>query len=161
MFQTIAFITSRSLITMKLTLFIFLLPQGLAQGSSSNTDPGGGKTPPLEIVVKLGSDAILPCDAVDADRSPDLIEWRKNGSKSPIFMKFMSFKPHIDSRYSRRVHMINTSAILLSGAKNTDAGIYRCRTMQSGSESTIITHGRWVVLKVIGKLTHLYCTGVK
>ena len=139
---------------MKLTCLLFLLPVGLAQGSSSNTDPGGGKTPPLEIVVhvKLGSDAILPCDAVDANQPSDLLEWRKNGSKSPIFIKFMNFKPHIDSRYSRRLHMINSSAILLSGAKNSDAGIYRCRTMQSGSESTILTHGRWVVLKVIGKL---------
>lgn len=144
-----------------ISCFFSMFQRGLAQGSSSNTDPGGGKTPPLDIVVKLGSDAILPCDAVDADHSPDLLEWRKNGSKSPVFMKFMNFKPHIDSRYSRRVHMINSSAILLSGAKDTDAGIYRCRTMQSGSESTIVTHGRWVVLKVIGKLTHLYCTGVK
>ncbi|PFX26807.1 uncharacterized protein LOC111328463 isoform X2 [Stylophora pistillata] len=133
-----------------ISCFFSMFQRGLAQGSSSNTDPGGGKTPPLDIVVKLGSDAILPCDAVDADHSPDLLEWRKNGSKSPVFMKFMNFKPHIDSRYSRRVHMIKSSAILLSGAKDTDAGIYRCRTMQSGSESTIVTHGRWVVLKVIG-----------
>lgn len=136
----------------RLTCLIFILTLGLAQGSSSNTDPGGGKGPPLEIAVKLGSDAILPCDAVDPNQPSDLLEWRKNGSKSPIFIKFMNFKPHIDSRYSRRLHMINSSAILLSGAKESDAGIYRCRTMQSGSESTILTHGRWVVLKVTGKL---------
>ncbi len=137
----------------KLTCLIVVLSLGLAQGSSSNTDPGGGKSPPQEIVVKLGSDAILPCDAVDPNQASDLLEWRKNGSKSPIFIKFMNFKPHIDSRYSRRLHMINSSAILLSGAKESDAGIYRCRTMQSGgSESTILKHGRWVVLKVTGKL---------
>ena len=95
---------------------------------------------------------MLPCDAVDPNQPSDLLEWRKNGSKSPIFIKFMNFKPHIDSRYSRRLHMINSSAILLSGAKESDSGIYRCRTMQTGSESTILTHGRWVVLKVTGKL---------
>ena len=136
----------------KVTYLIFILTLGLAQGSSSNTDPGGGKSPPLEIAVKLGSDAMLPCDAVDPNQPSDLLEWRKNGSKSPIFIKFMNFKPHIDSRYSRRLHMINSSAILLSGAKESDSGIYRCRTMQTGSESTILTHGRWVVLKVTGKL---------
>ncbi|XP_020602989.1 protein turtle homolog B-like isoform X2 [Orbicella faveolata] len=131
--------------------FFSSFQRGLAQGSSSNTDPGGGKSPPLEIAVKLGSDAIIPCDAVDPNQPSDLFEWRKNGSKSAIFIKFMNFKPHIDSRYSRRLHMINSSAILLSGAKESDSGIYRCRTMQTGSESTILKHGRWVVLKVTGK----------
>lgn len=129
----------------------FRFTLGLAQESSSNTDPGGGKSPPLEIKVKLGSDAILQCDAVKLGQASQLLEWRKNGSKSPIFVKFMNFKPHIDSRYSRRLHMINSSAVLLSSAKETDAGIYRCRTMQSGAASTILTHGRWIVLKVEGK----------
>ena len=80
-----------------------------------------------------------------------LLEWRRNGSKSAVFMKFMEFTPIIDPRYSRRLHMINSSAILLSSAKESDAGIYRCRTMQSGAESSIITHGRWIVVKVTGK----------
>lgn len=102
--------------------------------------------------MKLGSDAILSCDAVKVDQTSQLLEWRKNGSKSPIFIKFMNFKPHIDSRYSRRLHMINSSAILLSSAKESDAGIYRCRTMQSGADSTILRHGRWIVLKVKGEL---------
>lgn len=47
--------------------------------------------------------------------------------------------------------MINNSAILLSSAKESDAGIYRCRTMQSGGDSTVMNQGRWIVLKVIGK----------
>jgi len=127
---------------------------GLAQGGSSNTDPGGGKSPPLKLAVKIGTDIILPCDAVDPNQPSQLFEWRKNGSKSAIFIKFMSFKPHIDSRYSRRLHMINSSAILLSGAKESDSGIYRCRTMQpTSSETTILQlkHGRWIVLSVTGK----------
>ena len=95
---------------------------------------------------------MLPCDAVDQNQPSDLLEWRKNGSKSSIFIKFMNFKPHIDSLYSHRLHMINSSAILLSGAKESDSGVYRCRTMQTGSESTILKHGRRVVLKVTGKL---------
>ena len=132
-------------------IFFLILILGLAQGSSSNTDPGGGKSPPLQIAVKLGTDVILPCDAVDPNQPSQLFEWRKNGSKSAIFIKFMNFKPHIDSRYSRRLHMINSSAILLSGAKESDSGIYRCRTMQSGSETTILKHGRWIVLKVTGR----------
>ena len=36
-----------------INFFLILIP-GLAQGSSSNTDPGGGKSPPLELAVKIG-----------------------------------------------------------------------------------------------------------
>ena len=136
----------------RLTYLIFILTLGLVQGSLSNIYPGGGKSPPLEFTVKLGTDVVLPCDAVDPNQLSELLEWRKNGSKSPIFIKFMNFKPLVDSRFSHRLHMINSSAILLSGAKESDSGIYRCRTMQTGLESTILTHGRWVILKVTGKL---------
>lgn len=121
------------------------------RGSTQGSDPGGGRHPPLEIKVRLGSDAILQCDAVKPGQDSQLLEWRRNGSKSAVFMKFMEFTPIIDPRYSRRLHMINSSAILLSSAKESDAGIYRCRTMQSGAESSIITHGRWIVVKVTGK----------
>ena len=94
---------------------------------------------------------ILQCDAVKLGQNSLLLEWRKNGSKSAIFMKFMDFTPRIDPRFSRRLHMINSSAILLSSAKESDAGIYRCKTMQSATESAVINHGRWIVLKVTGK----------
>ena len=132
------------------TTCAFLL--GLAQGTSSSTDPGGGIGPPIEVLVKVGSDAILVCDALSESNPSNLIEWRKNGSKSAMFIKFMNFKPHIDSRYSRRLHMINTSAILISGVKESDAGIYRCKTMQTGAESSLFTQGTRIVLKVQGKL---------
>ncbi|XP_074633287.1 uncharacterized protein LOC141892060 isoform X1 [Acropora palmata] len=134
------------------TCFLYTsIQRGFAQGSS-NTDQGGGKIPPLEVEVKLGSDVILQCDAVKLGQNSLLLEWRKNGSKSAIFMKFMDFTPRIDPRYSRRLHMINSSAILLSSAKESDAGIYRCKTMQSATESAVINHGRWIVLKVTGKV---------
>ncbi|XP_067038428.1 uncharacterized protein [Acropora muricata] len=134
------------------TCFLYTsIQRGFAQGSS-NTDQGGGKIPPLELEVKLGSDVILQCDAVKLGQNSLLLEWRKNGSKSAIFMKFMDFTPRIDPRYSRRLHMINSSAILLSSAKESDAGIYRCKTMQSATESAVINHGRWIVLKVTGKV---------
>ena len=101
--------------------------------------------------AQAGADVILNCDAASSVKTFDLIEWRKNGSKSPIFIKFMSFKPHVDKRYSRRLHMVNRTAILIAGVKDSDAGIYRCKTMYSGSTSTVFGQGTPVVLKVKGE----------
>ena len=75
-----------------------------------------------------------------------------NGSKTPIFMKFMKFQnPHVDSRYSRRLHIVNNSAILISGVKVTDAGMYSCRIIRSGSTSFVQIPGTPVILKIKGE----------
>lgn len=122
---------------------------GSAQGSSSasSDDPGGGKA--IVKTVNAGSDIILDC-ATGSGAKADLIEWRKNGSKSAIFIKFMNFKPHVDSKYSRRLHMVNESAILISNIEASDAGIYRCKTMSSGGTDTVFSQGTAIVLKVKG-----------
>ena len=95
---------------------------------------------------------ILDCDtpASSGGASIDLIEWRKNGSKSAIFVKFMNFKPHVDPKYSRRLHLVNGTAILISNVVLSDAGIYRCKTMSSGGADTVLSQGKAVVLKVQG-----------
>lgn len=94
-----------------------------------NIDLGGGKIFLLEIVVKLGLDVILLCDVVDVDWLLDFLEWWKNGLKSLIFMKFMSFKFYIDLCYFCCVYMINIFVILFLGVKDIDVGIYWCRMM--------------------------------
>lgn len=118
--------------------------------SQSSSDPGEGKGPPYVLHAQAGADVILNCDVASSAKTFDLIEWRKNGSKSPIFIKFMNFKPHVDKRYTRRLHMVNRSAILISSVKDSDAGMYRCKTMHSGSASTVFGQGTPVVLKVKG-----------
>lgn len=109
------------------------------------------------IHAQAGADVILNCDVASKGQSINLIEWRRNGSKSSIFIKFMNFKPHVDKRYSRRLHMVNTSAILISNVKLSDAGIYRCKIMQSGQSSTVFRQGTPVVLKVKGELHGACC----
>ena len=106
------------------------------------------------MITKIaGSNVVLDCDTYTDSRPLELINWRLNNSKSPFFAKFMAFKPFIEAQFSRRLHMVNRSAILISRVSTKDSGMYRCKTMVSSAGATSGTFqiGTPIKLTVIGK----------
>ncbi|XP_048588305.1 uncharacterized protein LOC116614255 isoform X2 [Nematostella vectensis] len=109
--------------------FCCIFTLAASPGSAQSPTPG-----PIIIDVKSGSDVILSCDT--GGNSFDLINWSLNNSKSPFFIKFMNFKPYVAAKYARRLHMVNSSAILVSSVTGQDAGRYRCKTMATSTGDT-------------------------
>lgn len=102
----------------------------------------------------------MDCDTNSDGKAFELINWNLNNSKSPIFAKFMDIKPFIDKRFSRRLHIFNNSAILLSSVTPNDAGTYRCKTMvsSSGANAGAMLHGTPIKLNVEGKPRMVFLT---
>lgn len=98
---------------------------------------------------------VLACDTKSNGKEFELINWNLNNSKTPIFAKFMKIKTVIDKRFSRRLHLVNDSAILISSVTPSDTGTYTCKTMVSLTEAGAATlqYGTPIKLIVEGKLT--------
>ncbi|XP_038551950.1 CD276 antigen homolog [Micropterus salmoides] len=85
------------------------------------------------VIVKEGSDAILPCSYSTKDAVEKHFNWKKDGQKV-VFMYGRSFPfgfPNQDEQFEGRVsHFPNlkygNASILISNTKVTDSGIYTC-----------------------------------
>lgn len=126
---------------MKKVQYIIFFLSGIKAAETSKTANQGGSV-------------ILNCELkIEGDKPlQTIIEWRKSGLKSPVFLRFNEYPPNTHPDFTDRVELVNGASLKITRIQEKDEGWYECsiELINDGVDETK-KNGTWVYLNVNSK----------
>ena len=101
------------------------------------------------MTTPVNETVTLNCDT--SHRSYELIEWRRNDTKTPVYLKFRNYEPEIGPSYSKRVSLVNGKDLQIQHVTLDDQSVYTCKTMKNIRLIKSLETGSYIRLTVQGK----------